>query len=114
MFWFDLLSLLTPTAYASVDNFIRKLNTYIFNPAITFLIILAVAYFIYGIFEYLKGASSDDAREKGQRHMLWGLVGLFIMVSVFFIIRVMLGTIGIDEDQVNPQTGEVNINQTGI
>jgi hypothetical protein len=45
--------------------------------------------------------------------MLWGLIGLSIMVSVFFIMKVVLGTIGIDQNQINVQTGEVNIQNNG-
>lgn len=106
------LKIITPVAYASVDTFIKKLNTYIFNPLIQFLIIVAIAYFLYGIFEYLRGSSSEEARVTGQKHMTWGLIGLFIMIGVFFIIKVILGTIGIDENEINPQTGEVNIQGT--
>lgn len=73
------------------------------------MIILAVVFFIIGVVEYIRGASNEDARKKGQQHMLWGLIGLFIMVGVFFIMKVLLGTVGIEEDQINPQTGEVNI-----
>lgn len=104
-----LLSFATPVAHASLDTFIRKINTYILNPVIVFLFTLAVVYFIYGVYEYVRGAGESDAREQGQKHMLWGLIGLSIMVAVFFIIRVMMGTIGIDENEINPQTGEVNI-----
>jgi uncharacterized membrane protein YidH (DUF202 family) len=99
----------TPVVHASVDTFIHKLNQYLLNPIIIFLFILAVCYFIYGIFEYLNGGESGDARETGQRHMMWGLIGLFIMVAVFYILKVLLGTLGIDENQINPTTGEVNI-----
>lgn len=105
----EFLSIFTPTAYASVDTFIRKVNTYVINPAIRFMIILAVVFFIIGVVQYIRGASNEDARKKGQQHMLWGLIGLFIMVGVFFIMKVLLGTVGIEEDQINPQTGEVNI-----
>lgn len=107
-----LLYLFTPVAHASIDTFVGKLNKYIFNPVIIFLVILAICYFLYGIYEYLAGGESGDARETGQRHIMWGLIGLFIMVSVFFILRVILGTIGIGDDQINVETGEVNITQT--
>jgi hypothetical protein len=104
-----ILTFFTPVAYASVDVFVKKLNTYLFNPAISLMIFVAVVYFLYGLFEFINGAGSDDAREIGKRHMLWGLIGLFIMVSVFFIMKVLLGTIGITDDQINPQNGTVNL-----
>lgn len=108
---FQFLTLLTPIAYASVDTFIQKLNTYLFNPAIYLLVVLGVVYFLYGVYEYLRDGESGDAREIGQRHMIWGLIGLSIMVGVFVIMRIVLGTIGYDEEDVNVQTGEVNIGE---
>ncbi len=108
----DLLTIFTPVAYADVDTFVKKLNTYIFNPAIILMVTLATVYFLYGIYEYVQGSASDEAREKGQRHMLWGLIGLTIMVSVFFIMKVLLGTIGIDESEINVETGQVNFGTT--
>lgn len=109
---FELLTIFTPVAYADVDTFVKKLNTYIFNPVIIVLVTLAIVYFLYGVFEYVKGSGSDEAREKGQQHMLWGLVGLTIMVSVFFIMKVLLGTLGIDESEINVETGQVNFGST--
>ena len=106
---FEFLSIFTPIAYASVDVFVRKVNTYLVNPFIVFLITLAVVYFLYGVFQYLSNTDEADARAKGRDHMIWGSIGLFIMVSVFLLMRIILGTIGIDEDQINPQTGEINI-----
>lgn len=103
------LAIFTPVAHASVDVFVKKLNTYLFNPLISLMVFVAVVYFLYGLFEFIKDADSGEGREKGKRHMLWGLIGLFVMVSVFFIMRVLLGTIGITEDEINPQTGTVNL-----
>lgn len=110
VFWF--LKGLTPVAYASVDTFVRKVNTIILNPLIKFLVYLAVAYFLFGVFEYLRGRNSEEARSKGQRHMMWSMIGLFVMVGVFFIMKVIMGTIGISEDEIDPRTGEVNIDQS--
>ncbi len=106
---FFLLHLLTPIAHADVDTFIHKLNTYLFNPAIYLMVVLGVVYFLYGIYEYLRDGESGEAREIGQRHMIWGLIGLSIMVGVFLIMRIILGTIGFTEEDVNVQSGEVNI-----
>lgn len=107
MFW--LLHIVTPLAHADVDLFIKKLNTYLVNPAIYFFVVLAVAIFIYGIFEYIRDAGSSDGREKGQQHMFWGIIGLSIMVSVFLIMRIILGSLGLTEEEVNVETGAVNI-----
>jgi hypothetical protein len=59
----------------------------IFQLIIPIIFFLALLYFFWGVVEYLYYASSDakeidDARTK----IWWGIVGLFVMTSVFGII----------------------------
>jgi len=100
------------TAYASVDDTIRKVNKVLINPLITLMFAIAAIYFVYGVFEFIRDSSSADGREKGKQHIIWGLIGMAIMGSVFFIMQLILGTLGI-ENQINPQTGEVNLPPIG-
>ncbi len=96
------------TAYASVDDTIRKVNKVLINPLITLMFAIAAIYFVYGVFEFIRDSSSSDGREKGKQHIMWGLIGMAIMGSVFFIMQLILGTLGI-EDQIDIQTGTVDL-----
>ncbi len=78
----------------SVIKLIHKINEVILNPLITLIFAAAVLIFLYGVFEYLKGSDSDDARSTGRNHIIWGVVGMFIMVSVFGIMDIIMNTIG--------------------
>lgn len=75
--------------------FIHKVNQVIINPIILLLFAVAVLVFLYGVFEYVKNSDSEDGRANGQRHMISGVFGLFIMISVFGIINLILNTIGV-------------------
>jgi len=77
----------------TVDQFILNLATVILNPLIKLMFAVAVVVFLWGIIEYIKGSGSPDSREKGTQHILWGLVGLFIMVSVYGILTLFKNTI---------------------
>ncbi|MFC1802244.1 hypothetical protein ACFLY7_02275 [Patescibacteria group bacterium] len=77
-----------------VDSLITKINTNIINPIIAFLFVFATAIFLWGIFEYVWGADNEEARKTGQQHMVWGVIGLFIMVGVVGLINLILGTFG--------------------
>ncbi len=63
---------------------------YIVNPLITLSFICALAYFFYGVILFIKqrDSSAEDANQ-GKQHLLYGTIGLFIMVSAFAIARVM-------------------------
>ena len=62
----------------------------IVNPIIIIFFLLALSVFVYGVFEFIRGSDNDEARTKGQKHMLWGVIGLFIMTATFAIIRFLI------------------------
>lgn len=78
-----------------MGSFINKLAENVLNPTIRLLFAVAIIYFLYGVVDYVRNANSDTGRTTGARHIMWGLVGLFIMISVYGIIRVLLGTLRI-------------------
>lgn len=78
-----------------MDTLISKISTEILNPLILLLFALATVYFLWGTFKFLKGGSDDMAREEGRNHMVYGVIGIFIMVSVWGIINVIKSTFGI-------------------
>lgn len=89
---------LTNTAYAAagnIDELIANIDTYIINPFIGLLFVLATVLFLVGLVRYFLAGSPED-RAKGQQHMVWGLAGMFIMISVFGIMKLIVNTFGIN------------------
>lgn len=82
-------------------TFIGKISTEILNPIIAILFSLALVYFIYGVAAYLWNPDNEEARQKGRKGMLWGIVGMFVMVSVFGIMRFLISSIGADPTLMN-------------
>lgn len=73
------------TLDAIVDKIIRE----IINPFIAFIIGLAVLVFIYGVLQTILNSENTEKQEAGKRHMLWGIIGIAIMVSAIGIIAVI-------------------------
>ncbi len=88
-------ALLAATDAATI---IGKIKTNILNPIIMLGFGAALIFFLYGVMEAIRGAASEEGRKAGQQHMLWGLFGMFIMMSAFGIMQLICGTI----DCVNP------------
>ena len=81
---------------------ISKINEFILNPIIILLFGIAMLYFLYGILEYLWKSKSDPAAIKtGATHMGWGLFGMFVMVSVFGFLQLIINTLPIDPATVD-------------
>ncbi len=83
-----------PVAEASVATLMKSINRVIINPLIFFLFALALAYFLYGVAQYLLNPDNEEINKKSKTQMLTGIVGLFIMVAVFGIMNLILHTIG--------------------
>ncbi len=73
---------------------VQKFFEVIVDPAIRLLFAAAVAYFIYGVYSYVRNSGDSEARIDGANHILWSTIGLFIMVSVWGIIGILQSTVG--------------------
>jgi len=83
------------TAEASVESLMGKVNKLIINPLIVLLFAMAVVYFVYGLVKYLISPDNEEVRKSSKSHMLWGVIGMFIMVSVFGIMNLIMNTLGV-------------------
>ena len=83
-----------------MQEFLEKAVAAIVNPIIQVIFAVALVMFVYGIFEFVRGADSPEVRKKGQQHIMYGLIGLVIMVSVFTIINILINTVGADTPKI--------------
>ena len=79
----------------SAQNFVANLNAAILNPLIVLLFAAASLYLVFGLFMFVANSSNDEARAKGKRHILYALIGLFIMLSATTLIKIVLNTFNI-------------------
>lgn len=68
-------------------NILQRITDAILTPLVTLLMAGAVAYFLYGVMKFVQNQDNETAQEEGKRHMLWGIIGLAIMVSVYGILN---------------------------
>lgn len=71
-------------------NLLDKIETFIINPLIGLVAALAFLVFFWGVFEFL---AMEEKRDDGKRHMLWGAIGLFIVLSAGAILVILYNTI---------------------
>lgn len=89
-------------AFAQVRNIFDAANliTTIINSVLVPLV-FAVAFivFIWGVFSYfIAGTEKEEAKEKGKQLMLYGIVGFFVMVAVWGLVNVLLGTFQLNQN----------------
>lgn len=86
-------------AYAAAadvaQGFVDKLNQIIIYPLITLMMAVALVVFLYGCFEFIVNAGNESARAAGKKHIMWGIIGMVVMVSAYAILSIAAGTFGI-------------------
>ena len=70
---------------------------YIINLSIGILSSLALLVFIWGIVKYIASAGNEDAKEEGKRIMIGGVIALFVLFSVFGLVRFLQRSFGVYE-----------------
>lgn len=69
----------------------------VFNTVVIPLIFtLAFAVFVWGVIDYffLHG-SEESKREEGRQFILWGIIGMVVLFSVWGFVNILLSTLGI-------------------
>ena len=50
---------------------------------------LALLGFFWGVVQFLTNPDNEDKREQGKWFMVWGVIALFVMVSVWGLVRLV-------------------------
>lgn len=104
-----------PLVSSAAVNNLSDVGAFIINGINNILVpvIFAIAFivFVWGAFDvFIIGSQSEETKEKGKNLMLWGLIGFFVMVSVWGLVNILTGTVsfGNNSGVTAPKAG-VNI-----
>jgi len=88
-------SLASAQAITDVTSLTYKL-TNIGNTAIQILIAFAVIFIIYNIVRYIINADNPEKRDPYGKAVLWSIVGLFVILSIWGLVRILTNTFRTD------------------
>ncbi len=75
-----------------VDSLVDAMNDYI----VPVIMALALITFIWGVFtHFFLHADDETKRTEGRQFVLWGILGLTLLFSVWSVVNIMLSTLGI-------------------
>jgi hypothetical protein len=80
-------------------------QSYIVDPAMLLVFTTGFLVFIWGLVQFLWHIRDGSNHEDGVQHMLWGIIGMFIMVSVWGIIALIMNTIGVEAPKSSTPAG---------
>ena len=62
------------------------------NPLIALLVGLALVVVLWGVVKYIAKGDQPEERKKGEQLMLYGIIGLFVMLSVWGLVSIFTKT----------------------
>jgi hypothetical protein len=85
-------------SFAAINN-ISDAGSFIINTINNVLVpvIFALAFivFLWGAFDtFILGQGSEETKKKGKSLMLYGLIGFFVMVSIWGLVNLLTDTVG--------------------
>lgn len=84
-------------ASAQVTDFrsLMQLFANLLGSVIGVLYMFAFAAFFWGIALFVFNTNDDKKRQEGKSWMLWSVIALFVMITIWGIIGLLLRTVGI-------------------
>lgn len=75
----------------SLINFLKgALNT-----ATILILAAAVVFFMWGVFQFVAAAGDEEARQTGRNHIIYGIIGIAVMVSIWGLVNFLTGSAGL-------------------
>ncbi len=94
---------------SSVRNFkdlVINLISCFLNPTVTLLVSISILVFLFGVFKIIK--SQGEGKETGKEFMFWGIIGIFVIISLWGLVNILQNTFVLSNDDITPRS--VNIN----
>lgn len=57
---------------------------------------LATAMFVWGVVQYVINSDEEAKKEQGKQFMIWGIIALTVMFSVWGLVKIVGNTFGIE------------------
>jgi len=106
-----LLALFPSFSFAALDGLRGLMNSSLdlINLGIRILFALAMAFFFWGLAQFILKSGDVKLREEGKNRMVWGILALFVMASIYGILAFVGNLVGI-----NPNSSGANITPSSV
>jgi uncharacterized protein YacL len=85
----------------SMLDIVNAIIEHLIDPLIALLFALGFALFVFGATRYFF-TNEERVRSEARQHMLYSIIGLFIMLSVTLLMQFIMGLFGIPINSLPP------------
>ncbi|MBY0294319.1 hypothetical protein K2Q08_03235 [Patescibacteria group bacterium] len=84
------IRLTNPSSGLTLGSLVNMFVSFL-NMLTAFFLTVAIAAFFWGLIMYIYHAGDVKGRKKGRDTIVWGLIGLFVIVSLAGILQILKG-----------------------
>ena len=84
---------------ATIEGIISKVKDVLLK-VVSLLIIVGTVVFMWGIIRYISAGDDETKVEEGRNLIIFGLIGLAVMVSVWGLVKIIADTFGIGGESI--------------
>ena len=88
------ISVFAQTGLSLAGNTVAQVSA-IVAQLVPLLVSIAVLLFLWGIVKFIANVGDEEGRKAGKSLMIWGMVGLFVMISFWGIIGYVQQSLGL-------------------
>src|SRR3989344_5128692 len=82
-------------AVQTVDSIFVQLGGFL-NSVMPLIVGLAFLYFLWGVYTYVVRSASEEDKEKSRNTIIYGVIGLFVMLAAWGLVNVLISTFSLD------------------
>ena len=87
----------------NIETLLRSIGRLV-NVALPIVVGIALLVFFWGIAQFIFASGNDEKKEEGKKHMIWGIIGLFVMVAVWGLAGFIGQSLGVSTGNTNQPT----------
>ena len=76
----------------AADALLQRLNQFVIAPIEMVIFAAGFLLFMWGLVKFMWNVGEGGDQTEGKQHMLWGLIGMFLMVSIWSVIALIDNT----------------------
>lgn len=79
----------------TIEVLFNYITCIISRSVVPLIVALAVVMFIWGVIQYVINADEEAKRAEGRQFMIWGIIALTVMVSIWGLVSILAATFNI-------------------
>lgn len=81
--------------FQTVTDFLTFGTCLLSKTVMPLLVAVALVIFMGGVIQFIANGGDETKRAQGRQFMLWGIIGMFVMLGIWGIVGVLGSTFGI-------------------